>query len=133
MSSKRKKNLLSEEIRKTYREKEGLTFHNPFSSISGDPREKIICATHYNAFGNLRVNTTGTTYIICPDYCHKRLKLYEYYLSGNFDDGGTILEVEKKDILPKHHIVNINEIPYYIREQAPKEMWKRIERFFNPE
>ncbi|MDO8436016.1 MAG: hypothetical protein Q7S82_01350 [bacterium] len=127
MSFKRKKNLLAEEIRKTYREKEGLAFHNSFLSIR-DPREKIACATHYNEFNYLKVNTTETTYVICPDYLHNRLKLYEYYLSGNFNDGGTILEVEKKDI-PKHYITNINEIPYYIREQAPEEVWKKLKWF----
>jgi len=73
----------------------------------------------------LLVNTTGTAYVFCPDYTNHFIKFYEYYLSGNFNNGGEILEVEKKDI-QNHHIRNIEEIPNFIKKEASDETIEKM-------
>ncbi|MBI2053839.1 MAG: hypothetical protein HYT36_00695, partial [Candidatus Staskawiczbacteria bacterium] len=111
---------------KTYKEEGKLVFHNslPFSSIT-DPRKIITCATHYGTYNFLMMNA-GTAYVFRPDPARNLIKFYEYYLSVNSSDGGTIFEVEKKDI-PNHYIKTLEELPNQIREEAPSEVIQKHE------
>lgn len=125
----KKKPLTLEEFEKTFKPEERLIFQttSPFSNIT-DPKGIIFFASHWNELTVM--GTTGTTYVCCVGDSKNPIKFYGYYLRMNQDGSGIALDIEKPDI-EYHHVGKFEDIPSFIRNQAPQEILTKISNILN--